>query len=388
MNTKDHPINIIIDVTRVVRRLMKGRTLTGIDRVTMAYVQHYAPIAHALVRWSGRSWVLAPAQSKALFRWLIAPGKTLTAKLLIFKGILASSATKNKAPTFLLNTGHIGLGQSDYLRLIQKHGVKPIFFVHDLIPINYPEYCSAGEDTRHKEKMNYVLAQAHGVVTNSEATRQELVQYAQQTKQQLPRTEVALLASGILTTSPGARPLEKPYFVILSTIEPRKNHLLLLQIWRSLFQRLGQHTPHLFVIGQRGWECENVLDLLERCHYLREVVTEISYCQDADLATYIHHSQALLFPSFIEGYGLPLVEALALGVPVIASDLPVFREIAGNTPEYIAPLDGKRWEELIIDYAQTNSVHRAAQMMRLQHFQEPTWQEHFIKVDSLLTELS
>lgn len=388
MKTQAHPLNIIIDVTRVVRRLVKGQTLTGIDRVTMAYVQHYAPIAQALVRWSGRSWVLAPAPSQALFNWLITPGKTLTAKLIIFRGIIAHSATKNKAQTFLLNTGHIGLGQSDYLRLIRKQGVKPIFFVHDLIPINYPEYCSAGEDLRHKEKMNYVLTQACGVVTNSEATHQELMLYAQQTKQRMPRTEVALLASGLLATAPGRRPLDKPYFVILSTIEPRKNHLLLLHIWRSLFQRLGQQTPHLFIIGQRGWECENALDLLERCHNLREVVSEIAYCPDADLATYIHHSQALLFPSFIEGYGLPLVEALALGVPVIASDLSVFREIAGDTPEYIDPLDGKRWEELIIDYAQANSPHRAAQMIRLQHFQEPTWQEHFIKVDSLLTELA
>lgn len=381
-------MNIIIDVTRVVRRLMKGRTLTGIDRVTMAYVHHYAPIAHALVRLSGRSWVLSRSQSNALFRWLITPGKTSMAMLIIFKGILANSDTKNKTHTFLLNTGHIGLGQSDYIRLIRKRGIKPIFFVHDLIPITYPEYCSVGEDIRHKEKMNYVLTLANGVVTNSEATRQELMHYAQQTKQPMPRAKVALLASGILAKSPGARPIDKPYFVILSTIEPRKNHLLLLQIWRSLFQRLGQQTPHLFVIGQRGWECENVLDLLERCHYLQDVVTEIPYCQDADLVTYIHHSQALLFPSFIEGYGLPLVEALTMGVPVIASDLSVFREIAGNTPEYIDPLDGKRWEELIIEYAQPNSVCRAAQMMRLQHFQEPTWQEHFIKVDSLLAELS
>ncbi|WP_148263600.1 glycosyltransferase family 4 protein [Legionella drancourtii] len=381
-------MNIIIDVTRVVRRLMKSRTLTGIDRVTMAYVQHYAPIAHALVRWSGRSWVLSRSQSNALFKWLITPGKTSTAILIIFRGILTNSNTKNKAHTFLLNTGHIGLGQSDYIRLIRKRGIKPIFFVHDLIPITYPEYCSAGEDIRHKEKINYVLALASGIITNSQATRQELMHYAQQTKQQMPSAEVALLASGILAKSPGTRPLDKPYFVILSTIEPRKNHLLLLQIWRSLFQRLGQQTPHLFVIGQRGWECENVLDLLERCHYLQDVVTEISYCQDADLVTYIHHSQALLFPSFIEGYGLPLVEALTMGVPVIASDLSVFREIAGNTPEYLNPLDGKRWEELIIEYAQPNSTCRAAQMMRLQHFQEPTWQEHFLKVDSLLTELS
>ena len=141
------------------------------------------------------------------------------------------------------------------------------------------------------------------------------------------------------------------------------------------------------MIGQRGWECENIVDLLDRCEMLQGFVTEVAGCTDADLVSYLHHSQALLFPSFIEGYGLPLVEALTLNVPVLASDLPVFREVAGDIPEYIDPLDGQRWKELILEYAQPNSAYRAAQMQRLQHFEPLTWEKHFIVVDSFLKEL-
>ena len=126
---------------------------------------------------------------------------------------------------------------------------------------------------------------------------------------------------------------------------------------------------------------------MDRSLYLKEVVTEISQCKDADVVTYLHHSQALLFPSFIEGYGLPLIEALALGVPVIASDLLVFKEIAGDVPEYIDPLDGARWSKLIMAYAQPNSVDRANQRTRIQHFKAPTWTDHFMKVDAFLTTL-
>ncbi|MDP3705428.1 MAG: glycosyltransferase family 1 protein [Legionellaceae bacterium] len=380
-------MNIIIDVTRLVRRLAKKRMLTGIDRVSMAYVQHYEDTARALVRWSGRSWVLSSSQSKALFLWLVTPGSQLALMRIIVMGILSNRALNNNKDTFLLNTGHIGLGQSDYLRMVRTRQVKPIFFVHDLIPISYPEYSNPGEDIRYKEKMNYILALASGVITNSEATHQDLVQYAQQTNQSMRPAQVALLAPGVVFAAPGPRPIDKPYFVILSTIEPRKNHLLLLQIWRSLVQRLGDETPHLVVIGQRGWECENVLDLLDRSQFLKGVVTEISHCQDSDLVTYIRHSQALLMPSFIEGYGLPLIEALTMGTPVIASDIPVFREVAGDVAEYADPLDGKRWEELILDYAKSDSVHRAAQLRRIQTFKQPTWDEHFTKVDSFLLEL-
>jgi glycosyltransferase involved in cell wall biosynthesis len=260
--------------------------------------------------------------------------------------------------------------------------------VHDLIPITYPEYSRQGERERHLARMNNVLAAASGVITNSQATLKKLVSFAESAGQPMPRSVVALLAPGMSGISPGKRPMPLPYFVILGTIEPRKNHWLLLQLWRGLVERLGQEAPRLVVIGQRGWECENVVDLLERCEHLKGFVVEHSICSDTELVTYLHHAQALLFPSFAEGYGMPLVEALALGVPVIASDLPVFREIAGEIPEYIDPLDGKRWSELVKEYAKPDSQLRIAQLRRIGDFKVPTWADHFAKVDALLEQLS
>jgi glycosyltransferase involved in cell wall biosynthesis len=175
---------------------------------------------------------------------------------------------------------------------------------------------------------------------------------------------------------------------MLGTIEPRKNHWLMLQLWRQLIERLGEHAPRLVIIGQRGWECENVVDLLERCESLKGFVFEYSVCSDADLGTWLHHAQALLFPSFSEGYGMPLIEALVQRVPVIASDLPVFREIAGVIPEYIDPLDGKRWSELIQEYALVESPARRSQRQRMEKFVAPTWDMHFEKVEALMERVS
>ncbi len=377
-------MKIIIDVTRVVRRLLKGQMLTGIDRVTMAYVTHYSSHAQALMRWWGRSWILSPQSSKKLFAWLQAPETNLSVKYLILKGIF----NRKQSGGFLLNTGHVGLGQTDYLRIKQKQKAKLVFVIHDLIPINYPEYCSPGEENRCREKIRHILSLADGIITNSQATQQELTTYSQQALQPLPQTTVALLSSNILKPQTSKRPISTPYFVVLSTIEPRKNHLLLLQLWRKLFNQFGHQTPHLFIIGNRGWECENAIDLLERCQALKGVVTEIANCPDHDLLNYLYHAQALLFPSFVEGYGLPLIEALTIGTPVIASNLPVFREIAGDIPDYIDPLDGKRWEETIIEYAKPDSQPRAAQVHKLRSFAPPTWIEHFKKVDNFLKQLS
>lgn len=378
---------VLIDVTRLLGRFWKGRLPTGVDRVSLAYVERYGAHARAVVRLTGHSFVLPKRASDQLFQWLLKPNGRIQVAVLIAKALLTGWRDQQVAGRFLFNTGHSGLERDDYLGMLRRMGVKPIFMVHDLIPITHPEYCRAGERDRHIVRMNNVLALASGVITNSQATLNELASFAQRTGQPMPPSAVGLLAPGISNVSPDKRPMQAPYFVVLSTIEPRKNHWLLLQLWRNLVERLGESTPRLVIIGQRGWECENVVDMLDRCDQLKGYVFEYSNCSDAELVTYLHHAQALLFPSFAEGYGMPLVEALALGVPVIASDLPVFREIAGEIPEYVDPLDGKRWAELIMEYAQSDSQHRIAQLSRLEGFKVPTWADHFAKVDTLLEQL-
>ena len=172
--------------------------------------------------------------------------------------------------------------------------------------------------------------------------------------------------------------------MVLGTIEPRKNHLLLLHVWRQIVAELGEAAPQLVVIGQRGWECEQVVDLLDRCTALQGHVTELPRCGDQELATWLAHAQALLFPSFTEGFGMPLVEALTLGVPVIASDLPVFREVAGGIPDYLDPIDGLGWYQRVLGYLAVGGPMRCAQRVRMEGFRAPTWGEHFTVVESLL----
>lgn len=379
--------DVLIDVTRLLGRLLKGRLPTGVDRVGLAYVQHYQQQSRAVIRLAGQNFVLAKTESDKLFQWLLKPHARITAIALVTKGLLGGWNKQRVAGCFLFNTGHSGLERRSYPAMLRRQQVRPIFVIHDLIPITHPEYCRQGERERHITRMSHALASASGIIVNSQSTLNELSSFATNQKQAVPRSTVALLAPGMTGILPGTRPIAAPYFVMLSTIEPRKNHNLLLQIWRDLVARYGEQAPRLVVIGQRGWDCEDVVALLEQCEPLKGFVTEIATCSDGELVTYLHHAQALLFPSFVEGYGMPLVEALAHGTPVIASDLAVFREMAQEIPEYLAPLDGTRWSELIIEYAQPNSERRSAQLARMKNFNVPTWANHFAKVDALLGQL-
>ena len=379
---------ILLDVTRQLNRALQGRLPTGVDRVGLAYVAHFRNRAQALVRFGGRWVVLDRDESSRLFDAMAAPDEGFRRMVfwLVRRAWLLDWRDTARG-AWLFNTGHSGLDSPGYAHRVRRSGLAPLFFLHDLIPITHPEYARPGEAARHTLRLETILSVGRGVVVNSEDTRRELLTYVAVRGFQLPRCVVAPLAPPPLLASESARPLPAPYFVMLGTIEPRKNHLLLLHVWRELVAKLGDATPKLVIIGQRGWECEQVVDLLDRCEALRDVVIELPRCSDEALASWLTHAQALLFPSFVEGYGIPLVESLSLGTPVVASDLPVFREIAGEIPDYLDPLDGVGWRDAIVDYAQPDSTRRADQLGRMAGWQAPTWVAHFESVEALMAEI-
>lgn len=379
----------VIDVTRLVDRAMQGRLPTGVDRVSLEYVRHFGGRATALVRFAGQWIELTEADSTRVFAALLAPaeGFNMLVRRAVAKAFARSVGRRFSKPRFFFNTGHNGLEKPIYAQFVQRSALKPLYFVHDLIPVSHPEYCRPGETGRHEMRMDTMLRTGHGVIANSAATLAEFAAHARAKGVPLPATTVALLAPAQLPAPVKEPPLQAPYFVMLGTIEPRKNHWLILQLWRQLIERLGAAAPRLVIIGQRGWLCQNVVDLLERCEVLKGFVFEKPGCSDTELSTWLHHSQALLFPSFAEGYGMPLAEALAAGVPVIASDLPAFREIAGNIPEYVDPLDGRRWAELVSAYAHPQSLMRRGQRQRMAGLALPTWDAHFQQVEALMEQL-
>jgi glycosyltransferase involved in cell wall biosynthesis len=379
---------MLIDVTRLVDRQLQGMLPTGVDRVSLQYVSRYGADALALIRYAGRWLILNKIDSAGIFADLLTVPENFAWRVrwLVAKYLLLPMP-RGLAGRQLLNTGHSGLDKPDYGLRIKQYGLKAVLFVHDLIPITHPEYCRPGEDERHRRRVDTVLTHGHAIVVNSRFTGDVLQAYADHRQLPVPPWVVAPLASPRWPVRAEPTPLDTPYFVMLGTIEPRKNHLLILHVWRELVERLGKRAPRLVLIGQRGWECENVVDMLDRCEAMRGYVIEHPTCPDADLHAWLKHARALLFPSFVEGFGMPLVEALGLGLPVIASDLPAFREVAGNIPDYVSPIDGAGWMAMVTAYMLDECTQRQAQIERMADFQAPTWEAHFAAVDRLLEEV-
>ena len=392
---------LLLDVSRLLWRAWEGKLPTGIDRTCLAYVVHYSERARAIVQRGGATRVLSPSLSKSIFDVLLMSqtgdaGPRLWRLVLrgLLPMLLGGRDVRGLKDRLYLNVGHTGLDRPGHTQWIARTGVRPVYFVHDLIPLTHPEFCRPAEPQKHLRRMTGMLRNAAGVIGNSRDTLNELAVFAGlQSGLRVPPALVAPLGVELAPqqATGEALPLPlpgRPYFVMLGTIEGRKNHLLMLAIWADLARRLGSAAPQLVIIGKRGWESEQAVDMLERSEAIRGHVIELSRCEDALLAAYLRGARALLFPSFVEGYGLPLVEALACGTPVIASDLEVFRELAGDIPDYLSPIDGLGWERAIEDYAAPDSARRATQLDRMTGWKAPSWEAHFAAVDRWLERIS
>jgi glycosyltransferase involved in cell wall biosynthesis len=380
--------DVLIDVSRLVWRFWRGSLPTGVDRVCLAYVKHFGGRAQAVVQRRGRFVILDPDCSDELFS-MFAGGRERFRSDLAHLSLRALPSIRGRPASgqaLYLNVGHTGLDEQGLVRWVQNSGLRAVFLLHDLIPILHPEYCRPGEGARHQVRLQNVLACAEGIIGNSQATIDDIAAFALKDGRAPPPSLAAPIGGSQLDKGVAAKKLGRPYFVVVGTIEARKNHLLLLQVWRSLVAKHGAKGPQLVIIGQRGWEADQTFAMLDRALDLREHVIEMPNCDDDEMAALVAGARALLMPSFAEGFGLPVAEALQLGTPVIASDLPVFREFAGTLPVYLDPVDGVGWESKIMEFTD-DSPERASRLQASKGYQAPGWEDHFKLVQDWLKTL-
>ncbi len=387
-NDASAPIPVLIDVSRSIWRYWSGRLPTGIDRVCLAYVEYLGPRAQAVIQWKRRRIVLTVTNSRRLMALLVAPGPPSRQKLIavLGKAIPTAFASAPQRGQLYLNIGHTGLNDDSLVTWIAQHALRAVHLIHDLIPIETPEFCRPGEADRHVQRMTNALRSASGIIGNSEATLTALRDFAVVHRLPCPPMVAAWLAGDVLPAEVAATSADHPYFVVVGTIEGRKNHLLLLQVWKRLVERLGDAAPRLLLVGQRGWEAEGAFALLDRSIALQGMVIERGRCDDRELAGLLKGARALLMPSFAEGFGMPVIEALQLGAPVIASDLAVFREIADTIPTFIPVHDAGKWERTILDFCGP-SPERARQIAAMRAYRAPSWEGHFAIVERWLETL-
>lgn len=377
------------DVTRLLYRHLTNLSHTGIDRVNLEYARWVVSQGGGLCAKRGTRLMQMP-----LDPWMqllvegVQPGNpknNLFRRFILLLRWWTARKPVERDSTVFVST-HSWLVKEKTWDWVQSRDIHAVVFIHDLIPIDFPEYQRPKEKAFHEVRMRLTLRHAAALIVNSRCTASAIERFDQKEKLPVPPVLVAALGHNLPQTANALLPtgLRPSYFLALGTIEPRKNHLLLLALWRQMTKANSGPIPQLVVVGRRGWECEQVVDMLERCEAIQPHLLEINNASDEQVVSLLKGARALLMPSFAEGFGMPVQEALAVGTPVISSPLPAIKEFAGEIPDYAEPHDGTRWMELIEDYARDYSQLRATQLERLEGFKDTSWPEHFALVEEFL----
>jgi glycosyltransferase involved in cell wall biosynthesis len=395
-------MHLLFDITLLVTRPWLGQP-SGIDRVELAHAKYWRQLPQEDVVFVCRNaWNRMAAIPDFLARALleeadthIASGMTgyrirlrartglIMAALFFGLGRTALFSTLRCRPdSVFLTVSNANLHHHSALADLNSHGCRIVPLVHDIIPLTHPQYVPEIEHRLHKKRIAALARFSDAGIIVSQAALDELKQYALDNAINLPPMTVA--HPGLdLPTADGGHGIDTadPYFLILGTVEPRKNHIMLLNIWQEICNH--PNAPRLIIIGRLSKRPHPATLSLERNDF-RGRVEYRGRLNDREVAALLKGASALLFPSIIEGFGIPLAEAFAAGIPAIVSDIPAFREHGCGVPEFIDPLDGPTWKRTILDYADPQSLKRAAQISRMQHWTAPSWQSHFTIVEKML----
>ncbi|MGJ0511376.1 glycosyltransferase family 4 protein [Methylocystis sp.] len=227
-------------------------------------------------------------------------------------------------------------------------GGQLVTVLHDLIPLIHPLSVSPEMTDEFNEWFEKIVLRSDRIICVSKSTAMDLIGYvARNDLATKPHLRIGWWRLGAdfddeESASPSAEAKavtanETPYFVSVGTLEPRKGYPIALEAFERLWLR-GVNARYV-IIGRAGWQSESLVHRIKQHWEFGRRLLWLDKASDADLRHCYTHACALVYPSMIEGFGIPLVEAGRYGLPVIASDLPVFHETGGDHVRYFNLLD-------------------------------------------------
>ena len=251
-----------------------------------------------------------------------------------------------------LNIGQIGLAVPIFHEwLAKRQDITCAIMLHDAIPLEYPHLVPSGAEAHHARMIQTAARYADCLIFNSEFSRKSVDSAMARLEQvQLPGMVRALpLPSAFFHASTSLPDLaDVHYFVVVSTIEPRKNQELLIRVWERIIDRMDTQAPHLVIVGSRGFDSDRILAPLAARPSLYRRVHVVSGLSSPALAALVLGAAGMLCPTFTEGFGLPVLEGNAMGVPTIASDIPAHREVGNDNTIYLPCDNDEAWEYAIL----------------------------------------
>lgn len=219
-----------------------------------------------------------------------------------------------------------------------KNALK-IMTIHDLSFIKYPEYAPKIVKKTYKNRIENCLKWTDLIITFSQSTKQDIMEIFNFPEEKIFITHQASRYKNLPINKSQINSINynsnNPYLLFVSTFEPRKNIINIIQAFNYLKQT-KKIAHNLILIGQKGWQYQPIFNAINNSPF-RDHIYYLGYLSDEEVALFYQNAEVFVYPSYYEGFGLPVLEAMSLGVPVITSNTSSLPEVAGDAAILVNP---------------------------------------------------
>ncbi len=258
---------------------------------------------------------------------------------------------------------------------------KSLAVVHDMAYVACPD--TVRNKTRRflEKSMEKSCKRADKIITISEFSKSEIVKYLE-----VPEEKIEVVPNGVDTerfrfdiseeaveVAKEKYAIKGSYILYLGTIEPRKNVQKLIQAY-ALLKKEFPAAPQLILAGGRGWFSEGIYGQAEESG-VKEYVRFLGYVADDDVPILLKGAEIFVFPSLYEGFGMPVLEAMACGTPVLTSNVASLPEVAGDAAVLVNPYDTKGIKQGMAELLQNSELRQQCREAGLARVQEYSWKK-------------
>lgn len=298
-----------------------------------------------------------------------------------------SGRVKFEEDAVLLVLGGAWIRNENYIQCLvntkRDNNLMLAAFVHDVIQSKFKQWFPDKVGEEFAANCHLLVEAADHMIVNSQCTLQDLREFC--LEQELVPPPIDTVRFGDQIDNP-ADPLQepqfdrllpilkgKPFILCVSAIDIRKNHIQLYNIWERMLAEYGDKTPHLIMVGSKGWSIDPFLQMVSRNKSIQQVFHVMNGINDASLDWLYRNCLFTVYPSLYEGWGLPVAESLNYGKICVAARAGSVPEIAPSFTDLLDPMDFPSWYRTIVGYA-FNRSSRVAREATISKYKPVSWQ--------------
>jgi glycosyltransferase involved in cell wall biosynthesis len=284
---------------------------------------------------------------------------------------------------------HGGVWESDtyiteILELKKKKNVKLAAILFDLCPVLSPQFVVEAVTEAYENYMKRVLPKADLVLSISENTAKDAHVWLKQLgEKDSSHIEVFRLGDEVGAENPEPAKVPKDFILCVGTVEARKNHTGLYYAYKLAVQQ-GRDLPTLVIAGRKGWMAGDIYQLMTNDPDTKNKFRFLHNASDDQLSWLYKNALFSIYPSFYEGWGLPIAESLLRGTPCLASETSSMPEIAGELVDYFSPYSPEQIKNKIEAYIDDPEMLKARRKQIKEDYKATTWDTTYKQVTDFL----